>query len=135
LIYEIEFIILKKCRNKEKEQAVPSKDDVEKYLNELKQKIRGLNLIILERDKNRKTLAELEIVQSDCKDYIGELTCENYFMGPTADTENEGEFWEFGTMIKGREIYIKINYGKFNKPAICISFHFAEFEIQYPFKK
>ncbi len=87
---------------------MPSKDDVEKHIDNLKQKIRGFNLIILEREKNRKTLAELEIVQSDCKDYIGELTCENYFRGPTADMENEGEFWEFGTMIKEEKFTLKL---------------------------
>ncbi len=114
---------------------MPSKDDVEKYLNDLKQKIKTFNLVIVEREKNRITLAELELVQSDCKNYIDELTCENYFRGPTADTENDGEYWEFGAMIKEREIYIKINYGKTNKPVLCISFHSAEFVIRYPFKK
>lgn len=114
---------------------MPSKDDVEHYLRDLKQKIRTFSLIILERDKNRNTLAELELVQSDCKDFIDGLSSENYFRGPTKDTENEGEYWEFGTMIKNREVYIKVNYGKTNKPVICISFHFAELEINYRFKK
>ena len=118
-----------------KELYVLTKDEVEKYLSDLKQKIKTFNLVIMERKKNRVTLAELELVQSDCKDYIDLLTAENYSTGPTKDTENEGEFWEFGTMIKEKEIYIKINYGKTNKPALCISFHFAEFEIMYPFKK
>lgn len=114
---------------------MPSEDDVEQYLRDLSQKIRTFDLIILERDKNRNTLAELELVQSNCKDYIYELTSENYYRGPTKDTENEGEFWEFGTMIKNREVYVKVNYGKPDKPVICISFHFAEFEIIYPFRK
>lgn len=113
----------------------PSKNDVEKYLSDLKEKIKTFNLVIIERKKNRKTLAELELVQSDCKDYVNKLTIKNYFRGPTDDTENEGEYWEFGTMIKEKEIYIKVNYGKTNKHVLCISFHFAEFEIKYPFKE
>ena len=113
----------------------PTENDVEKYLNDLKQKIKIYDIVIYDRIKNRQTLAELELVRSNCSEYINDLTCENYFRGPTADRENEGEYWEFGTMIKGNEIYIKINYGKTNKPVILISFHFAEFEIKYPFKK
>jgi len=42
--------------------------------------------------------------------------------------------WVFGTMIKGKEVYIKVSMGVENSQAVCISFHVAEFEMSYPLK-
>jgi hypothetical protein len=111
-----------------------SKDEVEQYLSDLKAKLSVFEMVIIERKKNQETLAELEIVnpKAFCIDEINKLTAKNYFRGPSADTENKGEFWEFGTLISKRQIYIKVNYGLTNKPCILISFHFAEFEMIFP---
>ncbi len=109
--------------------------EAEKFLKDIKQKIRQFDLIIIDRDKNRRTMSELEIYQSDCKKLLLKLEVENYFKGPKKDSEYGNEYWEFGIDVKKREVYIKINYGHMNKPVICISFHFAEHKIRYPFKK
>ncbi len=58
----------------------------------------------MDREKNRKTMSELEIFQSDCKKYILKLKVENYCKGPVMDSENGNEYWEFGTEIKKREV-------------------------------
>jgi hypothetical protein len=42
--------------------------------------------------------------------------------------------WVFGKEVRGKEIYIKMSMGNENNPAICISFHIAEFSINYPYK-
>lgn len=110
-------------------------DEVENFLNDLKQKIKVHDLIFVNREKNQKTMAELEIYQSDCKKHISKLKAENYIKGPVKDTQYGNEYWEFGIEIKSKEIYIKLNYGNMNKPVICISFHFAEHKIKYKFKK
>ncbi|MBX7042135.1 MAG: toxin [Ignavibacteria bacterium] len=112
-----------------------SKADVESFLTDLKQKIKVFDLIIVERDKNRQTLTELEMKQSDCKKIIDLLSAENYYRGPKKDSEFTGEYWEFGVDVNGRDVYIKVNYGKPNKQVICISFHFAEHEIKYKYKQ
>ncbi|HMQ70463.1 MAG TPA: toxin [Ignavibacteria bacterium] len=109
--------------------------EVENFLIDLKEKIKVYDLIFVEREKNQKTMAELEIFQSDCKKYILHLKVENYLKGPVKDSQYGNEYWEFGIEIKGKEIYIKLNYGQLNKPVICISFHFAEHRIKYKFKK
>ncbi|MBS1552102.1 MAG: type II toxin-antitoxin system MqsR family toxin [Bacteroidetes bacterium] len=109
-------------------------EEAEKFLQDLKAKIKVFDLIIAEREKNRNTMSKLEIYQSDCKKHILALTKENYFKGPTKDKEYGNEYWEFGKEIKGSEVYIKINFGKANKPVICISFHIAEHKIKYRFK-
>lgn len=42
------------------------------------------------------------------------------------------EMYAFGKMLKDIEIYIKISITE--RSVICISFHKAEFPIDYPFK-
>lgn len=46
-----------------------------------------------------------------------------------------GDLWVFGKDVKGQEVYIKICYGLPNRSTICISFHVAEFPMNYPYKK
>ena len=41
----------------------------------------------------------------------------------------------FGKDVEGKEVYIKISYGMPNRQAICISFHLAEYPMNYPYKK
>jgi len=115
---------------------LPNQQDIENFLNDLKAKSKVFGMVIINREKNRNTLAELEIGNSKvfCQSEIDKLTYKDYFNGPVADSEHKGEYWEFGTMIKNNEIYIKVNIGQFNKSCILISFHFSEFKISYPFK-
>lgn len=82
-----------------------SKADVESFLTDLKQKIKVFDLIIVERDKNMQTLAELEMKQSDCKKIIDSLCVENYYRGPKKDSEFTGEYWEFGIDVKDKDVY------------------------------
>ena len=42
--------------------------------------------------------------------------------------------WVFGKEIKDEKVYIKISVGRPGLSVICISFHIAEFEMDYPFK-
>ncbi|MBU6342850.1 MAG: hypothetical protein KGS48_15260 [Bacteroidetes bacterium] len=59
----------------------------------------------------------------------------NYSEGPISDVVNGGpDLWIFGKEIKGKEVYIKITLGQPNNPTICISFHFSNFPMYYPFK-
>lgn len=111
-----------------------SKNDVEKFLNDLKAKIKVFGVVDSYREKNRNTYSELGICQSDISDIISKLEVEDYSNGPIKDSENGGEYWVFGKMVKESEVYIKVNYGKPGKSVICISFHFAEFKIKYKFK-
>jgi hypothetical protein len=43
--------------------------------------------------------------------------------------------WVFGKDVKGREIYIKVIISGTTSQTICISFHFAEHPLVYPFKE
>ncbi len=88
-----------------------------------------------DRQKNAQTLADLEISVKEVKKILAELVVEDYSSGPLSETLYGGsEMWVFGKEIKGHEKYIKISLGLPNNPTICISFHFAEYPMDYPLK-
>jgi len=114
-----------------------TKDEVESFLKDFKVKMGVLSIVFRdERGKNRNALLELGITPNDRNDYLQKLKAINYFKGPTENYENNiGALWGFGTDVNGSEVYVKITMGIKNKPVICISFHLAEYPIEYPFKK
>jgi len=112
-----------------------SKDDVEKFLSDFKQKMKVFEVIVLRsRAKNLQTFAELDLSDFTVRKQLEELTVENYYRGPTENRDDGPDLWEFGKIVKNREVYIKIHMGKVNKPVICISFHFPESTINYPLR-
>lgn len=113
-----------------------TRHDVERFLADFKIKLDTHDLEFrIDRRENRRTLLELEFRIPDVKRTIKELKIEDYYQGPTVDTLNKiNSLWVFGKTIKGREVYIKISHGEFNEPVLCISFHFSERPISYPFK-
>ena len=113
-----------------------TKADVEIFLTDFKEKLKVFNIIYEERTKNKLAIRELEITPNRRTDYIKDLKVENYFRGPTKDTNDPAnpDYWEFGKGINGKEVYIKIHFGMTNKPVICISFHVDEKPITYKFK-
>lgn len=114
-----------------------TKEQVETFLEELHTKMKIFGILFRDdRDKNRKTLQELEIVPSYRKVVVENLRVEDYVQGPVVDELNRmGEMWVFGKDVKGREIYIKVMISGMTSQTICISFHFAEHSLVYPFKE
>lgn len=113
-----------------------TKEQVQSFLEHFHTKLKIYDILYLEnREKNKKTLEELEIIPSYRRVVIESLKTEDYVEGPVIDTLNKlGEMWVFGKDVKGREIYIKIMLGLQNSQTICISFHIAEYQLKYPFK-
>ncbi len=113
-----------------------TKEQVQSFLEQFHTKLKIYDILYLDnREKNKKTLEELEIIPSYRKVVIESLKTEDYVEGPVIDTLNKlGEMWVFGKDVKGREIYIKIMLGAKNCQTICISFHIAEHPLKYPFK-
>ena len=113
-----------------------SKQDVEKYIKELKVKINIFGILFLDdRSKNQQTLHNLEISPIRRKEIINSLKVEDYSEGPLEEKMHGIlPMWIFGKEVKKREIYIKISMGIENNSAVCISFHFAEHAMNYPFK-
>ena len=114
-----------------------TKDDVEKFLEEFKTKLKVFGIIFEQREKNKQALIDLEITSDNRIQFIEKLKPDNYYAGPKKDTNDVGSsyYWEFGTTVKGKEVYIKIKMDSINNSVICISFHVAEFKIMYPLLK
>ncbi|MCD4731694.1 MAG: toxin [Bacteroidales bacterium] len=115
---------------------MPSKQEVEKYIKELKMKIDIFGILFLDdRGKNQQTLHDLEISPGKRKEIISSLKTENYSEGPL-DEKMRGilPMWVFGKPVKKKEVYIKISMGSENSKAVCISFHIAKHPMNYPYK-
>ncbi len=112
------------------------KADIEQFLKEFKAVWRGF---VIPRPENEKTLLKLCITPYQRINEIRNLTYKNYFRGPTPEHDRGmGEWWEFGMMVKGEEIYIKlqmfITKTLKKKKGKCLSFHISDRPIKYPFK-
>jgi hypothetical protein len=113
-----------------------SEKEVEKYLKELKVKMKVFGILFLDdRGKNQQTLHDLEISPAKRKEVIANLKTEDYSDGPLEEKMHGIlPMWVFGKEVKHKEVYIKISMGVENKSAVCISFHIAEQPMNYPYK-
>lgn len=113
-----------------------SKQEVEKFLKELKVKMQVFGILFLDdRGKNQQTLHDLEISPDKRKEVIANLRPEDYSEGPLEE-KMRGilPMWVFGKEVKQKEVYIKISMGSENSQTICISFHLAEHPMNYPYR-
>lgn len=110
--------------------------EVENFLRQFHEKVKVFNIIFRDdRGKNAQAILDLEITPKYREDVILELSASDYIEGPIKDTLHHlGEMWVFGKDVKGQEVYIKISLGCENNATICISFHIAEYPLQYKFK-
>ncbi len=77
----------------------------------------------------------MELRPIDRKSVLEALKIEDYSQGPIEEKlYGSSDMWVFGKTIKKREVYIKITIGAHGSSVICISFHLADFKMQYPLK-
>ena len=50
------------------------------------------------------------------------------------DDFNPPLLYVFGKMVEGRTIYIKLKIKSGNKKVVCVSFHYAEHDMNYPYR-
>ena len=88
------------------------------------------------RRKNLASLAKLGLTKRNCKEEILSLSEADYCNGPKPDTDRLGEIWEFGKLIEGKEVYIKLKIAQVGNEMIakCLSFHVAEYPLCFPFR-
>ena len=113
-----------------------TKNEVERFLKDFKTKSGIFQIIFLDdRGKNAQALLDLEISSVKRKEIINKLEVEDYSEEPLEE-KMRGilPMWVFGKMVKKQEVYIKISMGLENSNTICISFHPAEYPMNYPFK-
>ena len=87
------------------------------------------------RKESLDTIAYLGITIPQAKQEILGLTYQDYYRGPIPDKDRKGEkFWEFGKIICGQEIFIKLKTVSKHSVAVCFSFHIPDETIEYPYK-
>lgn len=113
-----------------------TKQNVELFLNQLNDKIKIFEVAFRPRSKNIDDLAALVITAIKRLEYLLNLKAGDYYGGPKKDTYDttKPDYYEFGIQIKGKQVYIKISLGLPNKRVDCMSFHLAEFPMNYPLK-
>ena len=114
-----------------------TKEEVNRFLREFKTKLKIWDIIYRDdRGKNTETLLQLEITPHERKKIIENIETRDYSEGPLEEKLYGGSpMWIFGKMVKKQEVYIKITMGKPNNSVICISFHIAEYPMNYPLKE
>ena len=112
-------------------------EQVQIFLHDFKVKLSIWGMIFRDdRGKNTQALLTLEITPVFREKIIKELELIDYSAGPKKELIGGGsDMWIFGKMINKQEVYIKITLGFAGAQVICISFHIAEHEMKYPYKK
>lgn len=114
-----------------------TRNEVEQFLNQFKVKLNIYGVFFLDgREKNAQALLDLNITRLERLEVVKSIEVENYSKGPIRDQLNGfNEMWVFGKDVNGQEVYIKIAMGIPNSNTICISFHKAEYPMNYPLQK
>ncbi len=112
-------------------------ENIEQFLKEFKLKMDIWDIVFIDnRPKNTQTLADLEITSVKRKTIIKELVVADYSEGPMDDVVFMGSpLWVFGKEVKAKEIYIKLSMGFAGRQVLCISFHVAEYPMNYPYNQ
>lgn len=111
-----------------------TREEVEVFLIGFHGKMTVFEVYFLERKKNLQALLDLEMVPVKRKEILRQLKAEDFYRCPAKDQETGPDLWEFGRIVNGKELYIKVHMGYEGRPVICVSFHIAERPIKYPFK-
>ena len=109
---------------------------VEFFLKDFKEKMKFWDVLFRDdRGKNAQALVDLELRPIDRKAILESLETKDHSEGPLAEKLYGGaDMWVFGKTVKKREVYIKITIGAMGSNVICISFHLAQFKMNYPLK-
>ncbi len=113
-----------------------TEEKVNAFLKEFKFKMKIWDVLFRDdRGKNSQALADLELRPIDRKKVLEDLGPKEYCEGPLEEKLFGGaDMWVFGRNIKKKEVYIKISMGISEASVICISFHVADYELDYPLK-
>jgi len=89
---------------------------------------------LVKRTINLQDLADIGITFAGVRSELLELTVEDYSIGPEPDRDFPGEVWVFGRIILENEVYIKLKTDEANSRLTVISFHIANYPIEYPYR-
>ena len=108
-------------------------EDVKSFLKSMNVKVDVYGMVFADRQRCQETMRILGINEAVAKNIIMTLDATD-FSKYFDNTQWGCDLWAFGKDVKGEEVYIKIGLGLPNRKTVCVSFHKADFPIQYPFK-
>ena len=115
------------------------RDQVEQFLDRWSTAVREKSATFIPTEKNRTTMLTLLMDKAELEEVLANLTPENYSQGPEPDEDpaKKGDVWVFGTELQNREVYIKVKLieASGDETPVCLSFHFAEYGMQYPLRR
>lgn len=112
-----------------------TREQVLRFLLEVKIALAFGALEIVDRSKNLQGLASCGLLPSDIPEIIRSLTPDNYSEGPLPDKRGgDVAWWVFGVDYEGTELYVKLGLAEGRRIRI-MSLHPAERPLQYPFRK
>jgi hypothetical protein len=99
------------------------------------------NFVLIKSFKDKReysspyTMVSLDYDVVDVIDRLKELSLENYSETLfDKDDDNPPLLFVFGKTIQGKEVYIKLKIKEsMIKKVLCISFHFAQYKMKYPY--
>lgn len=111
-------------------------NQVASFLKDFKEKMTFWDVLFRDdRGKNAQALVELELRPIDRKEILEGLELTDYSEGPIEEKLYGGaDMWVFGKTVKNKEVYIKITIGAMGSSVICISFHLAQYKMNFPLK-
>lgn len=116
-------------------KEIKTEQDAKELLTYIQTLIRKNNYVFLNRPINTQTLLALNITDAArVREVIFDLEAHDYCSGPEDDKDFPGkQVAIFGYDYKGTELYIKFSFGMDERPVIVVSFHEAEYPMEYPF--
>jgi len=113
-------------------------EEIKKFLDKAKSLMKSGDFDFVPRKKNMDSIKETGLTIRHVKEIIMDLTCKNYYRGPSVDvgSNRQGFIWEFGYDIEGTDFYIKLKIEQRGEKEylVCLSFHKSEQPIIYPYK-
>ena len=115
-------------------------DEIKRYaasfLKEFKALLLEGRFFVKNRLVNRKALVDLGLTERQREEEILSLSVLDYSSGPITDEYQPSVYWVFGRNINGKLVYIKLKIAcnRYDEKAVCMSFHEAEYPMEFPFK-
>lgn len=107
--------------------------EVEQFISHFKAKMKIFGILFTERGKNSEALRMLGITNNERIKVVERIETSDY-IETISDELSYGDMWVFGKDAFGVELYIKISLGHPNSNTICISFHIADYPLDYKYK-
>lgn len=118
--------------------VIASIDDINSLLGKAQDRIEHGSVSFVERHKNMTFLNRMGISIDDALFMVTILKHTDYYRGPTPERDSKyppGDMWEFGIPEElSEEVYVKLKELHLCEDVLCMSFHNAEFPVNYPYR-